>query len=212
MKGFFISMDFVATVLITILVVSIIVIALQYWFPAFIANSCAGKQTENVNELISSAIGSTGTYVRGFTVESCMEHVDFTEFYCSFDKTDRIDRVGMRRCYEMLEKGQSSGNCVDNSMSPKFHDTYAVKVYNIEQDADDDTYRYQQISCDAHKGTIRYMPVGPRVMQLESDSGTCDFKEGGSSPPCRLKPGKYSAEIGTYSIKFLGRQESGEAG
>lgn len=206
MKGFFISLDFVATVLITVLVVSIIVIGLQFWFPTFISNSCAGKQTENINGLLNSAIESSGTSVRGFVVESCMEYVDFTEVYCSFDKTDKIDLIGMRRCYEMLEKGQNEGNCVDNSANPKFHSIYATKVYDIVEGGNGEL-EYKQISCENHKGTIRYIPVGPRVMQIERDSESCDK----DTTACRLAPGKYAAEVGTYSIKFLGGQDAGGA-
>lgn len=245
MKGVHIGPDFLGRLLITIFIIGLIVVMIATWIPEFVSSSCATKQSERIGGVVSEAMSASAHTIKDFTVDSCMESIDFSpDLYCGFPNQGRFSDTGVTRCYELVQDGQNSGNCVDSTTYVASHgDIYAVYVYEkapkrvgapCEDEAscmeyyrgrgyaegdikgenselkldcsggkcevDGDEFEFKNVGCGGHKGTIRKLPTGPSVLDID----TSQFSSS------KLKEGRYSAEIGPYSIKFLAAQSSTE--
>jgi len=243
MKGVHIGIDFLGRLLVTIFIIGIIVVLMYTWLPEYIHTNCTTKQSEKIGDIVREALSASSRTVRDFTVDSCMESVDFSpNLYCSFPNQGRFSDTSIARCYEMYEVGQNSGNCVDyGTHSPREGDIYAVYLYekapkrdtlkckgkeackeelkkqgytdkDIEGDGsklmlkcegdiceiNGDGIEFVRKNCGDRKGTIRKLPADVNVLNID----TSQVSSG------KLKKGKYSVEIGPYSIKFLAAQSS----
>jgi hypothetical protein len=201
MKGVHIGPDFLGRLLITIFIISMIFMLMVIWIPEFVNTNCLANQGEKINKIFSEALSASATTIRDFTVESCMEYIDFSELYCSFLNQGRFSDTSITRCYEMVQDGQNSGNCVDsNTYIASRGDIYAVQLYK-KSNTDSDEVKFNEIDCGDHKGTIRKFPTGPNVLEVDTLHAGVNGK---------LKEGRYSVEIRPYRIKFLGSQLSTE--
>lgn len=181
MKGATMPVEFVGKILIVIFIVGVIVILLMTFLPEIFNSACASSQLESIGELITDANSANSKTIRSFTVESCMEYVDFSPLACLGQSRgeERFGGTGFyQRCYEFVAIGQASGNCRDFQHVAK---PTIDENGNLEFPKDP--------ICDSHKGTLRKLPGGYDNIEIICDD-------------CRLEPGRYTAEVGQHTIKF----------
>lgn len=175
------AVEFVGFVIAVVFIIGVIVILLYTFLPQFSADVCRTTQIEDINKMFSDAQATNSRTIRQFVVQSCMEFVDFSELEC---KTRILfpEREEIKRCYEFLEVGQVVGNCADFESLKK----YDVDGKEIPQ------------TCEQHKGTLGKIPESFGTFDI-----SCNECSAQQNLDLRYKPGRYSVEIGPYSIKFL---------
>jgi hypothetical protein len=100
MKGIVMGVEFITRLLITVFIIGVIVILLWTFLPHSFGQFCKQKQFESINEIFSDSIGArSSTTVKGFSVESCMDYVEF-------------------KCID--SKGEASEESCDKSVATRF--------------------------------------------------------------------------------------------
>lgn len=179
MKGF--AFETVAVILASVFIVVVVIILLSNFLPdIFGSKFCVQKQIGNVNSIVNEAVSTRSTIIRNFDVETCIESIDFTSIRCSLIQKFP-ESVSEHRCFEFIEVGQASGNCIEDP---------AKIPPNIQNPV------YVGEGCSNHKGTLFTLPGGFSIFDIQP------YKRG-NIDVYNFKPGRYSVEIGPYSIKFL---------
>jgi len=203
MKGVSIGVEFMGRILIAIFIVGVIIILLMTFLPdVFFGSFCRNGQAERINNMFADASSTRSHTIKSFVVESCVEYIDFTETKCTIGA--HVGSIGTSRCYEVLYVGEDESNCADagvacdkESLRSCIEDCgprdvgLKCKDDCIASNCADDNY------CSSHKGLFAPIPGGQLTFEI---TPYCD---GSGCDGLRYKTGKYSVEIGPYSIKFL---------
>ncbi len=107
MKGLSMSPEIMGKLFITMFIIGVIVIMLVTFLPMFSQDICKNKQFEDINSVVNDAVATRASKtIKSFAVQSCIEHVDFSNIGCKL-----VNGIPTKRCYEVLAVGQASGNC-----------------------------------------------------------------------------------------------------
>lgn len=213
MKGF--AIEFLGAIMASAFIIIVTVILLQNFLPSVFGETlCAQKQIDTMNGIVNTAVAARSTTVRDFTVENCIEYVDFTNVLCEKGANPRFGRSsGSQTCYEILKVGQVDGNCYTQTKVQTEDPTNLVTLLCKQvPDPEDPNCKPTPNSncklikdpsckddCSLHKGTLIPFPGGINTFEV------LPYRDSESNTPSSLKygPGKYLIEIGPYSIKFL---------
>lgn len=94
MKGINASVEFVGKILIVVFIIGMMVIILMSLLPTSVGLFCEQRQYENINSLIYDSTSARSIIVKTFSVEECVEHLDFS---CE---------VGGSMCYKVKFEGR----------------------------------------------------------------------------------------------------------
>ena len=198
MKGISSSMEFMGKIMIVVFIVGVIIILLMTFLPRSFDTFCVNKQFESINDVISDASFTRSITIKPFVVESCMEFVDFSAVKCTNpDEFYESSLEGDRRCYETLRVGQVQGNCEDIGLKCE---SVCEDKDACGEDCDPNMPKCEgdfscSADCSLRKGSFNVLPGNYDVLEITSEGQNL-----------KLTPGRYSVEIGPYSVKFLGKQ------
>lgn len=77
MKGVSAGIEFVGKILIVVFIIGMIVIILMALLPTSVGLFCEQRQYENINSLIYDSTSARSIVVKSFSVEECVEYLDF---------------------------------------------------------------------------------------------------------------------------------------
>lgn len=172
------GMEFMGKILITVFVVGMVVILLQIFLPAtYNDGACPARQAENLLDLFEEAESARYTVVKEFSIEGCVEYIDFSPISCTPEGSDGETR----RCYEILAVGQVEGNCKK------------MVCGGLDECPTCTDPLTNQLT---KKGNFWSVP-GP----YDNIDIQCPGCEGGPTR-WKFKSGKYSVRIGPHSLEF----------
>ena len=194
MKGAIAGVELMGKILISVFIIGVIVILFMTFLPnVFQGSFCIDKQRQNINDIFGDAVSKSTTTIRDFTVESCVEYVDFAPVSCKSPGTD-----DEKRCYEVgFVGGLGKSNCADYNvrlMKPNDDGVWE----EVKEKVGDQEVEY----CDVHRG--QFAPLSGRINTF--DVVPCDS----CGDNMRYKPGKYAVEVGQYSVKFVVNPDDGK--
>lgn len=77
MKGVTAGIEFVGKILIVVFIIGMIVIIIMSLLPTSVGLFCEQRQYENINSLIHDSVSARSTVVKSFSVEECVEYINF---------------------------------------------------------------------------------------------------------------------------------------
>lgn len=204
MKGAIAGVELMGKILIAIFIVGVIVILFMTFVPnVFQGSFCIDKQRQNINDIVGDAISKRTVTIRDFTVESCVEYVDFSPVGCKMPGTDKE-----KRCYEVgFVGGQGESNCEKlNVRSAKVLEDGTLEEESVgildpitDPIADAVAPEGEKGSgyCESHRGQFVALTGTLNTFDIQP----CDSCGG----RMRYTPGKYPVRVGQYSIEFMSK-------
>lgn len=204
MRGAAALIEFIGFVLFAIFVIGVVVILLMTFLPDLVhGNYCRQKQAQTINAMFADASSTRSHTIKAFVVESCVEYIDFAATKCS--PGARVGSTGVSRCYEVLYVGESKGNCADAAVAcdeellNRCIEGCGIRDAGLrcKDKCTKSNCAAAADYCSTRRGLFAPIPGGPLAFEISPYCDDLGCRE------LRYGPGKYSVEIGPYSIKFL---------